>query len=166
MDQPLILCIDDQEEILGAVMRDLAPLESHFDVRDCLSAEEAWQELEEAAAVERPIALLVCDHMMPGENGVDFLARVHEDGRFQNVRKILLTGMASHDDTIEAINRARIDRYISKPWEPEELRQAVRIELTRYVLVAGLDYQEYLGALDREVLMKELWRAPGSAGSE
>ncbi len=61
------------------------------------------------------IALIISDHVMPGKTGVELLTDVSKDGRFGFTRKVLLTGQATHTDTINAINSAGIDRYFEKP---------------------------------------------------
>ena len=93
---------------------------------------------------------------MPEKNGVDFLTEVHHDARFRHTRKLLLTGLATHEDTIEAINQASVDFYLDKPWDPERLMTIVRTLITRYVLRAGLEYQPLMAWLDQEVLWAEL----------
>ncbi len=155
---PLVLCIDDQREVCSAILRDLEPLATHFTIVDCNSAAEAWDELEHAADTGRSIALVICDHLMPAETGVAMLTRLRSDGRFRHVRTILLTGMATHEDTIEAINSAHIDRYVSKPWETTELLRVVREELTRWVLGEGLPASRFVGSLAGDVIMRESWR--------
>lgn len=155
---PLILCIDDQREVCNAILRDLEPLTDHFTIVDCTSAAEAWEELAHAADTGRPIALVVCDHLMPVETGVSLLTRIHADDRFRGVRSILLTGMATHEDTIEAINAAHVDRYISKPWDSGRLRRIVQEELTRWVLDSGLPVARFGRSLAGDIIMRESWR--------
>ncbi|MXP22299.1 response regulator [Gordonia sp. HNM0687] len=155
---PLIVCVDDQREVGSALLRDLEPLTSHFTVVDCTSAAEAWEELEEADSRGRPVALLICDHLMPVETGVAFLTRVRSDFRFRGVHSILLTGMATQQDTIEAINAAQLDRYVSKPWDPQRLLTVVKEELTRWVLENSLPTDRFEGSLAGDVIMRESWR--------
>ncbi len=156
MNKPSIVCVDDQREILAALQRDLAPLEHHFSIIVCESAQEAHQVLDEIDAEGAPLPLIICDHVMPGKNGIDFLIEVNEDGRFASTKKILLTGLATHQDTIVAINRVGIDHYVEKPWEPKALLTAIQVLLTRYIVHSGLDYQSYLPVLDQPTLYKEL----------
>ncbi len=158
MDRLYILCIEDQPEVLRAISSDLRPLENVSRIEECESAEEAAGVVEDIDRAGDHVAVVVSDHVMPERTGVDFLIELHHDVRFKNTRKILLTGLATHQDTIRAINRADIDRYIEKPWQPEQLRQYVRELLTLYVLDAGLDYQRYLPVLDQPTLLGELRR--------
>ena len=126
MSKPAILCIDDQREVLSAVHREISVVESEYEIIDCESAKEAEEIISELNAADRRIALIICDHIMPGENGIDFLARLNKDDRFKTIRRILLTGLASHQDTIKAVNEAHIDYYLEKPWKSDELVGIVR----------------------------------------
>ena len=121
-----IICVDDQREVLAALSKDLEVIGQDFEITNCETADEADELINQYVNEGRDIALLICDHIMPGENGVDFLARIHKDSRFSNVKKILLTGLATHEDTIRAINEARIDAYLEKPWDPDELVSTVK----------------------------------------
>lgn len=151
-----ILCIDDQREVLAAVQKDLDFFEPIAEVLECESAAEAEEILEELYVKEAPVALIICDHIMPEENGVDFLARLKGDDRYASIRSILLTGLATHEDTIEAINCAHVSHYIEKPWDAQDLIQQVKVLLTRYILGLGDDYAEYQEFLDQPTLLKEL----------
>jgi len=158
MDKLQIICIDDQREVLATLKKDLAYFKPVAEIILCESATEADEVLEELDAEGQPIALLICDHIMPGENGVDFLSRINRDERFLNVRKLLLTGLATQQDTIEAINRAHIDHYIAKPWSKEDLLSSVKTLITRFILRSDLDYESYMTFMDHEILYKELRR--------
>lgn len=93
---------------------------------------------------------------MPVSNGIDFLIGVDKDLRFTKTKKLLLTGLATHNDTIIAINNANIDYYVEKPWESEEIINSVKNLLTKYILESGIEYKDFLSVLDQELLYKEL----------
>ena len=93
---------------------------------------------------------------MPGASGTDLLAKVASDKRFAKTRKVLLTGQATHADTINAINEGHLDNYIEKPWQPEKLLGIVKKLLTLYVLDMGLDHTEYMSVLDQQTLFSKL----------
>ncbi len=156
MEKVHIICIDDQREVLAAVQKDLALFEPIAEIIECESAEEAEEVLEDLFAEEKPVAMIISDHIMPDENGVEFLARLQKDDRFKNVASILLTGLATHQDTIEAINKARITHYIEKPWKAEDLQNKIKIILTRFILSTGRNYTEYQDFLDQDTLVEEL----------
>lgn len=152
MAKPNIICVDDQRDILATLKKELQFFRDHVKIYYCESAGEAGKILDEIDEQGEYIAVIICDHVMPGKNGVEFLSEVNTDGRFPKTKKLLLTGLATHEDTIEAINTAKIDRYIGKPWETHDLINKVRVLLTEYILEEGLDYNEYLTVLDQETL--------------
>ncbi|MFW5845913.1 MAG: response regulator [Planctomycetota bacterium] len=156
MAPPMIVCVDDQTEVLNAVGKDLEELGEHLNICECDSAADARSVLDEAAEQAQPVAVILADCVMPEEDGVSLLTAIRDDARFPHTRCILLTGQASHGQTIEAINAAHIDRYLAKPWRPEELQQAVREQFTHWVLDSGADWQRYRSILDQDVLLKRL----------
>lgn len=121
MEKLNLICVDDQREVLSAVLQDLAPLKTWVNIEECESADEALDLLDELDSEGGYIALVISDHIMPGKNGVELLTDVSHDYRFLRTKKVLLTGQATHQDTITAINRARIESYIEKPWNASEL---------------------------------------------
>ena len=127
MAKPNIICVDDEREVLAALKKDLAEVSENYLVSDCETAAEAWELLEELHGEGQEISLIICDHIMPGENGVEFLTRLYQDERFRDVKKIMLTGLATHQETIRAINEAHIDVYFEKPWDPELLLEKVNM---------------------------------------
>ena len=158
MEKPEIICVDDEREVLAALKRDLAGFKDYCNLTYCESAEEAQEVLEDLDAEGRPVALIVCDHIMPGKNGVDFLIELNKDSRFARTKKLLLTGLATQQDTIQAINQAQLDRYIEKPWAAESLIQVLKVLLTEFVVGAGMDYSNAMEILDQPTLYKFLRR--------
>jgi two-component system, chemotaxis family, chemotaxis protein CheY len=156
MEKIFIICIDDQRDVLDAIAKDLALFEAMFRLEECESADEAEEVLDEIEADGDHVALIISDHVMPGKSGVDFLVEVNEDDRFQRTKKMLLTGLATHEDTIQAINDAAIDRYIEKPWNPDQLVQNTKVLLTEYILKAGINYEPYRQYLDPQTLFEIL----------
>ncbi|GAA5215575.1 response regulator [Corallincola platygyrae] len=151
-----IVCVDDQPEVLDAVIKDLGALATHFNIEEAESADECLDLMDELEARGELVGLVISDHVMPGTSGVALLGEISEDGRFVHTRKVLLTGQATHKDTINAINAARIDHYFEKPWQVEELIDTCRRLLTEFILDQGLDYEEKLEAMDQQTLYKKL----------
>jgi two-component system chemotaxis response regulator CheY len=156
MEKLKILCLDDQRDVLAALRKDLEALSGAATVIACESVDEVNEVLDVMDKHAEEPALIICDHVMPGKNGIEFLIEFRREGRFPKTKRVLLTGLATHHDTIEAINKARIDFYIEKPWDGPELARMVKVLLARYVLDSGLDYKPYLGILDQEILYGEL----------
>lgn len=156
MERLHIICLDDQREVLASIIKDLEVFKNHVELIYCESADEAIDELENIYDDGDYPALIVCDHIMPEKNGIDFLIEVSSDDRFISTKKLLLTGLATHEDTIEAINRARIDNYIKKPWDSKDLQTKIKKLLTDYIISLGIEYQPYMDIMDSERLFELL----------
>lgn len=156
MDKLNIICVDDEREVLNAVLKDLSPLDAYFQVEGCESADEALALIDELDAAGEYVALLISDHVMPGKTGVELLTEVSQDVRFAQTKKVLLTGQATHQDTIAAINQARIESYFEKPWQAEALLARARSLVTEYLFDKGMDYEPWLDALDNSVIYRRL----------
>jgi len=156
MEKLTIICLDDQREVLTTLTQNSADFETYTEIEECESASEAWEVLEEIDGDGNFASVIISDHVMPGKNGVEFLTEVKVDGRFTNTRKILLTGLATHKDTINAINEAGIDMYLEKPWDKNELIQSVKIQITRFILDQGIAYEKYVNFLDQNTLFEAL----------
>ncbi len=156
MEHINIIIVEDQREVLRAVSKDLTVLEDCFSVEECESASEAWQIMHEIDREGGYVALIISDHVMPDKTGVEFLTEVHQDERFTGTRKILLTVLATHADTINAINLAAIDHYISKPWKGKELLDTAKALITAFILEKGIEYKPFLPCLDKSVLFEKI----------
>ncbi|MBY8141782.1 response regulator [Vibrio fluvialis] len=156
MEKLNIICVDDQREVLSAVLQDLEPLATWLNIEDCESAYEVLDLMDDLDAQGEYIALIISDHVMPGKTGVDLLTEVAEDSRFKGTKKVLLTGQATHTDTINAINAAGIDRYFEKPWNAKTLVECVRSLVTEYVFERGMDYTEWHDHLDQKIVLARL----------
>lgn len=121
-----ILLVDDEPENLRALER---TLRNDFQTIASASPEEALEQLK----IEGPnIAVVVSDQRMPSMMGTEFLARVSE--LYPLATRMILTGYTDTREMLDAINRAEIYRYITKPWNNEELILAVRQGVERHKL--------------------------------
>ena len=111
-----VLVVDDEPRAVEAMAR---VLQFQFQVYTATSTAEA----EEILRYEF-IQVVICDHRMPDELGVDFLIRVRD--QWPDVIRILISAYSDFDDTVRGINEAGIYQYISKPWEPEQLQLITR----------------------------------------
>nr|WP_281411986.1 HD domain-containing phosphohydrolase [Motiliproteus sediminis] len=109
--------VDDERNILSALRRLFRPLGYNI-----LLAESGAQGL--ALLEQHPVDLVISDMRMPEMDGAQFLSAVAE--RYPDTVRILLTGFSDLSSTIDAINRGKIYRYLSKPWEDTEITLAVR----------------------------------------
>ncbi len=132
-----ILVVDDEPASARAVARVLA------DEHRVLTAASADGGLELLGA--EPVALMVVDQRMPGMSGAELLA--HCAAQQPDVIRVLLTGYTDIETLLEAINAGHVYYYLTKPWEPQELRLVVRRGLERYDVEA--DRRRLLGELER-----------------
>ena len=84
------------------------------------SGAEAQETLHELRKRGEALALVLADQRMPGMTGVELLESARE--LFPKAKRALLTAYADTDAAIDAINRAQIDYYLQKPWDPPEER--------------------------------------------
>jgi|GEM_PF-3517668 diguanylate cyclase (GGDEF)-like protein len=131
MNNPTIVCIDDEQFVLNS-LRDqlLRGFAGKFTVEIAESGEEALGLIEELLASGIDVPLVICDQIMPGFSGDKLLCEIHQ--RYPKIFKILLTGMASFDSVINTINHANLYRYIAKPWDEADLNLAVREAIRSY----------------------------------
>ncbi len=160
MSDIYIICVEDELQVLDVIVKDLEPLEEVFPIEVAASADEARKLIEEIRQEGGRIGLAVCDHVMPGDSGVDLMVEMQKDPFTERTRKVLLTGQAGLDATIEAVNKARLNRYISKPWDPAQLLDVAKEELTQFVIEQEKDLLPYMGVLDASRLQEEI-RARG-----
>lgn len=156
MTKYLILCVDDEREVLDSVLQDLAPFEDHFILEGAESVTEARQVIEDMAEDEIKLALILCDHIMPEQTGISFLIELSQDVETRGARKVLLTGQAGLEDTVEAINHDSLDYYIAKPWKGEELRQAITAQLTSFVIEHDDNLLSWTTVLDSEAILNAM----------
>jgi len=119
---PLIVCVDDDEAMLGTVVRCLK--REAIEIRSTLSASEA---LSWIAADE--VSVLVSDYDMPEMTGAQLAGHARRI-RPETVR-ILLTGQRSLETAIDGINQGEIFRFLNKPFDNEQLRAAVNAGVAR-----------------------------------
>ncbi|MEX0681172.1 MAG: response regulator [Balneolales bacterium] len=143
-----ILCIEDEQEVLDAVVRDLEKLEEQFPVETAGSAEEARKLIDILLEDRKKIGLILCDHILPGDSGVDLLIELHNNERTHSSRKVLLTGQAGLEDTVKALNEASLHHYIAKPWTKEKLIDVSVQMLTDFVIDEEIDVLPYMQILD------------------
>ncbi len=148
-----VLVLEDEPEVRGALVRDLASLANDVRIEPAGDVEDARAALAEIAADGDVLALVLADHRLPGTTGVDFLVELNQHRDTAEVRKVLVTGQADQDDTIRAVNEAGLVHYVAKPWDPEELTELTREQLTDFVLETGLDPLPHLRALEVERVM-------------
>lgn len=119
---PTILCVDDEPNILSSLRRLFRA--KGFQVRVAESGAAGLAVLETEA-----IDLVISDMRMPEMDGTQFLAQVRV--RWPDTVRLLLTGYSDINSIIDAINRGEIFRYITKPWDDNDIVLIVRQALER-----------------------------------
>lgn len=123
-----ILLVDDEPQVLVA-LEDL--LSDNFLVLKAESAEVALSAID----ADDNIAVVLSDQRMPKMNGDELLSRL---GETNDAQRILVTGYADLSAVIRAVNDGHIFAYITKPWNPEDLRHKVIQAAERYRLAKEL----------------------------
>lgn len=122
-----LLFIDDEANILAALKRLFRPL--GYNILTAENGQDALALLE-----KEKVDLVICDMRMPQMTGAEVLEQIRT--KWPEVVRILLTGYSDLESTIAAINRGEIYRYISKPWDDNDIALTVRDALERKQLLA------------------------------
>lgn len=123
-----ILIIDDEKNILNALSRLLKGEDRQIYTAE--TASEGWEKLKELGGV----SLVICDNRLPDLGGIEFLVKVRRS--YPDTIRMLITGYPALESAIEAINKGQVHRYITKPWENEELKLIVKQALDYYDVLA------------------------------
>lgn len=117
--KPIIFTVDDEQQVLNAVERDLARhYRKGYRIIKAGSGAEALDTVDRLKQRNDIVALFLVDQRMPGMTGTEFLAEAR--GKYPQARKVLLTAYADTDAAIDAINTVDLDHYLMKPWTPAE----------------------------------------------
>ncbi len=128
----VILCVDDEEMILDALRDQLEDTWGEgYIIETADNPVEAIEIFEELIEEGYKIPVVVSDYVMPQMKGDEFLRRIHEIE--PDTHKILLTGQANIEGVTNAINNARLYRYISKPWDKEDLALTIKEAIRSFV---------------------------------
>jgi thioredoxin reductase (NADPH) len=119
MDLPIIFCIDDDTQVLRAIMRDLkSRYRENYKVLGTNLVQEGLDSLLELKNKGQTIAMFISDQRMPEMDGVTFLQNAIKF--YPQAKRILLTAYSDKDAAINAINMVQLDYYLIKPWDPPE----------------------------------------------
>jgi PAS domain S-box-containing protein len=122
---PRILVVDDEEAILETMT---FTFQDDYEVFTSNDPRRALDLLDEKA----PIAAVLTDQRMPDMSGVEFVTEVCR--RHPATVRMILTGFSDMDAIIQAINAGHVYAYITKPWEPEQLKQVMKQAVEHYKL--------------------------------
>ena len=143
-----VLYVDDEENNLNSFR---AALRRNYNIYTALSGEEGIEILSKT-----DIHVIVTDQRMPHMTGVQFLQHIPDA---QDNVKIILTGFSDMESIIEAINTGKVYRYITKPWDKDELKitidnaiETVMLRRDNKHLIREL--QEYNEQLEEKVRLR------------
>ncbi|WP_224984323.1 response regulator [Geomonas agri] len=120
-----ILIVDDEPHVISALMRGLD--EEPYLIQGAPGAKEALELM-----TRRRFKVVISDEKMPGMDGAEFLGIVKE--LYPETVRIMLTGHASIEATMRAVNSGEIYRFFTKPWNDTELKLALKSALEKYYL--------------------------------
>ncbi|MEM0980340.1 MAG: response regulator [Cyanobacteria bacterium P01_H01_bin.58] len=121
-----MLVVDDEPDNLDLLYR---TFRREFNV---LKAESGQQALD-ILAEQGEVAVIISDQRMPEMKGTEFLSKTVPE--FPDTVRIILTGFTDVEDLVDAINAGRVYRYITKPWDPDELKHVVEQAAETYDLL-------------------------------
>ena len=117
-----ILCVDDEPEVLEGLRRTL-----RREPYRLLTATSAAEALHTIAAEH--VDVIVSDIDMPGTNGLELVSRVRRE--HPEIVRLLLTGDASLEAALDAINQGEVHRFLTKPWDTDQLRRTLHEAIER-----------------------------------
>ncbi|MEO0540217.1 MAG: response regulator [Cyanobacteria bacterium P01_A01_bin.105] len=124
--KPRMLVVDDEPDNLDLLYR---TFRREYQV---LRAESGVQALE-VLKDEGEVAVIISDQRMPEMTGTEFLSKTVPE--FPDTVRIILTGFTDVEDLVQAINAGQVYRYITKPWDPDELKAVVQRATDTYELL-------------------------------
>lgn len=111
-----VLLIDDEKPLLTLFQEALS---SYFEVSIATSAKEAGYLMH-----KKEFKVVVCDHLMPGGNGLSFLVHAREE--YPDTQRVLVTGYMKPEMLLRSVNEAALYRYLLKPVSLPELIKTVQ----------------------------------------
>lgn len=121
---PPILYIDDEQDNLTVFN---SSFRRFYDIHTALSGFEGLEIMR-----KENIWLIITDQRMPGMSGTEFLERTLTD--YPDCIRIILTGFSDVNAVIQAINKSMVYRYVTKPWELEEMKITIDNGIEMYNL--------------------------------
>jgi phosphoserine phosphatase RsbU/P len=147
MKKPIILCVDDEKIVLDSLKNELGiNFGEQFVIEIAESGQEALDILQELIGNGHDLPLVISDYIMPELKGDEVLRLVKEKN--PDTYCIMLTGQATIEGVTNAINCAGLYRYISKPWETNDLL------LTINEAVKSFYQEKEIQTKNKEILQK------------
>jgi signal transduction histidine kinase len=122
-----LLVVDDEPDVVESV-QDL--LRRRYRVLGATRARDGIVILR-----QEDVHVVMSDQRMPEMTGVEFLHQVRE--QYPDCTRLLFTGYADIRAVVDAINQGNVYRYITKPWDPEELQTIINQAAEHHDLICG-----------------------------
>jgi len=152
MTQSVIVCVDDEPTILNSLKRELKQtLGDDYLVETAEGGEEALELIEELLEDNYEVPLVISDYIMPDIKGDEVLKQIHQMS--PKTLNVMLTGQADASAIGNAVNYAKLYRYIAKPWHPEDLALTVSEALKSYLMDRQLEHQNQ--ELEKKIITLE-----------
>lgn len=136
--KPIILCVDDEEMILSSLRFQVKKFfQDFFHVETAHNADVALEIVKECNERQVEFPLVISDQIMPGMKGDELLIQINKTN--PKTMKIMLTGQANADAVGNALNNANLYRFISKPWDPDDLNLTLMEAIRSYYLAKTLE---------------------------
>ncbi|MDY7012364.1 MAG: adenylate/guanylate cyclase domain-containing protein [Cyanobacteriota bacterium] len=131
MSKQAIICVDDEQTVLQSLKAELRDaFGREYTIELAEGGADALELFEELLEDGYGIPVVISDYIMPEMKGDELLKRIHELS--PKTLKILLTGQADVEAVANAVNYAKLYRYIAKPWQAEDLNLTVSEALHSY----------------------------------
>lgn len=121
-----ILFVDDEQNVLNAMRRIFR--QENYTILTASSGPEALELLH-----KEPVHIVISDHRMPEMTGAELLRKIKE--LYPQTIRIMLTGHADVNAVMGAVNEGAVYKFITKPWNDEDLRLTVSLALEQYDLI-------------------------------
>lgn len=122
---PKLLIVDDEPNVISALKR--AFFNEDFEIFTATSGREALEILS-----KNPVQVIISDEKMPGMSGAEFLTEART--LYPDTIRFMLTGHASFEAAMRAINEGEIYRFFTKPWDDMQLLFAIKAAFEKFDL--------------------------------
>ena len=144
--KPKLLVVDDEPDNLDLLYRTFY---KQFKVLRAESGHAALGVLE----THPDIAVIISDQRMPGMSGTEFLRQTAV--QHPNIMRIILTGYTDVEDLVGAINQGKVFKYVTKPWEADDLKMVVTQALEAHQILRSRT-EELQRVLQQETLLNTI----------
>ena len=120
-----VLIVDDEAQVAKSISRIL-----EMEKIETVAAISGSEGLEKIKTAPRPFSLIIADQRMPGMKGTQFLEEAKNIS--PDTVRFLITGYSQMETILHAVNRGAVQKYITKPWDPDELLSTIQSGIQLY----------------------------------